>query len=357
MKIGIITHHYVKNYGAFLQMKALYETLRLLYPNAEIKIINYVNKKHWYKNILHVLHFRKGIDTIKSYTQKIRQLMIFSKYEHTIPRTKKVKTAKDILNLNFDIIVFGSDEIWNFGASGYSPIKFGYGLEGFKGKLIAYAPSAGFVNAKTEIPKEIYEGIKKFDYLSARDDTTLELIKKVCNINAKKMLDPTFLYNFDYDIEQNKIKNYKDKYILIYDCKLTQDMVKDLKEYAKKNNYKIFGAGDYKDFYDEIMINLTPYEWVNLFRNAEKVITGTFHGAVFSIKYYKNFICFPTENNRIKKIESLLKDMNLEKQLLKLDEKENFKKMLTNSSDYSYAKKYIDNQIEKAKNYLNQKNN
>lgn len=354
MKIGIITHHYVKNYGAFLQMKALYETLRLLYPNAEIKIINYVKKKHWWKNILHVLHFRKGIDTIKSYTQKIFQLIIFSKYEHTIPRTKKVKNSKDILKLDFDIIVFGSDEIWNFEASGYNPIKFGYGLENFKGKIIAYAPSAGYVNQKANIPNEISLGLKNFNFLSARDDATIQLVEKFCNINVPKMLDPTFLYNFDYDIEKDKLKGFKDKYILIYDCKLTQEMIKTLKDYAVKNNYKIIGAGDYKDFYDEIRINLTPYEWVNLFRNSEKVITGTFHGTVFAIKYYKNFICFPTENNRIQKIGSLLKDMKLEKQLLQIDKKEKFGDMLNDNVDYSYAKKYIENQIKNAKMFLKQ---
>ena len=356
MKIGIITHHYVKNYGAFLQMKALYETLHLLYPKAEIKIINYVKKKHWWKNILHVLHFRKGVDTLKTYIQKIKQLIIFSKYEHTIPRTKKIKNAKDILNLGLDIIIFGSDEIWNFGASGYNPIKFGYGFENFKGKLIAYAPSAGYVNKKVEIPKEIILGLKNFNLISARDDTTIELVKNICNINVSKMLDPTFLYDFNYDIKEEGLKEIKDKYILIYDCKLTQEMIRILKEYALKNNYKIIGAGDYKDFYDEIKINLTPYEWVNLFRNAEKVITGTFHGTVFSIKYYKNFICFPTENNRIQKIGSLLKDMKLEKRLLQVDKKENFHNMLNDNVDYSYAKEYIKNQVENAKRFLKQEN-
>ena len=42
MKIGILTHHYVKNYGAFLQMKGMYETLQRLYPEAEVTVINYV---------------------------------------------------------------------------------------------------------------------------------------------------------------------------------------------------------------------------------------------------------------------------------------------------------------------------
>lgn len=52
MRIGILTHHYVKNYGAFLQMKGMYETLQRLYPEAEVRIINYVNimEKNIYRN-------------------------------------------------------------------------------------------------------------------------------------------------------------------------------------------------------------------------------------------------------------------------------------------------------------------
>lgn len=103
------------------------------------------------------------------------------------------------------------------------------------------------------------------------------------------MLDPTFLYNFDMDIERENIKPKPYRYILIYDCKLTEPMAKQLQEYAKKNDLKIIGAGDYKTFYDEGFIDLTPYEWVDLFRNAEKVITGTFHGTVFLLSTTNRF--------------------------------------------------------------------
>ena len=71
MKIGILTHHYVKNYGAFLQMKGMYETLQRLYPEAEVTVINYVNQKHWRRNIIHILHFRPGVDTLSTYVEKI----------------------------------------------------------------------------------------------------------------------------------------------------------------------------------------------------------------------------------------------------------------------------------------------
>ena len=101
MRIGILTHHYVKNYGAFLQMKGMYETLQRLYPEAEVTVINYVNQKHWRRNILHILHFRPGIDTLSTYVEKIRQLRTFTKYECSIPRTRPVKTAKEIIDLKF----------------------------------------------------------------------------------------------------------------------------------------------------------------------------------------------------------------------------------------------------------------
>ena len=64
MRIGILTHHYVKNYGAFLQMKGMYETLQRLYPEAEVTVINYVNQKHWRRNILHILCFIRKQKTL-----------------------------------------------------------------------------------------------------------------------------------------------------------------------------------------------------------------------------------------------------------------------------------------------------
>ena len=61
MRIGILTHHYVKNYGAFLQMKGMYETLQRLYPEAEVRVINYVNQKHWRRRKSYVGAVRRSV--------------------------------------------------------------------------------------------------------------------------------------------------------------------------------------------------------------------------------------------------------------------------------------------------------
>ena len=50
MKIGILTHQYINNYGAFLQAWALREAIAELFPNDEVQIIDYVNLKHFIIN-------------------------------------------------------------------------------------------------------------------------------------------------------------------------------------------------------------------------------------------------------------------------------------------------------------------
>jgi len=50
MKIGILTHHYINNFGAFLQAYALQTALQEMYPNDEVQIIDCMNVKHFVIN-------------------------------------------------------------------------------------------------------------------------------------------------------------------------------------------------------------------------------------------------------------------------------------------------------------------
>ena len=178
--------------------------------------------------------------------------------------------------------------------------------------------------------------MKNIDRISGRDTETVKFIERVSGRNAEKMLDPTFLYNFDANIKKDNIQPKPYKYILIYDCKLTPSMVE----------------GDYKTYYDEGFINLSPYEWVDLFRNAEKIITGTFHGTVFSIKYEKPVVCYPTEKNRINKIHSLLEDMKIPSRLLEIGREKELINMLNKPMNYMQTQEYIARKVQEADEFL-----
>lgn len=353
MKIGIITHHYVKNYGAYLQARALMSTIEKLNTNAEVSIVNYIEKKHWYKNILHILHFRKGKDNIKSYYEKIKQLFMFVKFENSLLHSNRVNSVAQIEALGYDLIIAGSDEIWNFHGSGYNPLKFGYGFTKST-RLVSYAPSVGSVTENSKIPEKVISGLLNIKMLSARDTETQNFIRRAIDKKAEKVLDPTFLYDFDSDIDKFRIKPLGYKYILIYDCKLTKNQISELKKFALINGLKIIGGGDYMEYYDDIKVCLTPYEWVSLFRNAVKVVTGTFHGTVFSIKYKKDFVAYPTEKNRINKVTSLLQDNNLKNRLLFVGDEEKLIELLSEKINYNVVYQQLDKRKEESILFLQQ---
>ena len=307
MKIGILTHQYINNYGAFLQAWALREAIAELFPNDEVQIIDYVNLKHFIINAGGWFRFYKNRESFKDWMEKIKLPRTFAKARNQeMILSKRCFNAKQINALDFDCIIVGSDEVWNYkDTKGNAALKFGEGLT--CKNLIAYAPSVGKTAADECVPEYVIRGIKKFKKISARDDLTEQLVCNITGTAPERVLDPTFLAEFPR-------------------AELA----------AKKKPF----------------IDLTPYEWVDLFRNAEKVITGTFHGTVFSIKYNKSVLCYPTEKNRINKIRSLLSDMKIASRLLKVGCEDEFIPLLDTPMDYTETRNYIAQKIQEADDFL-----
>ena len=351
-KIGILTHHYIHNYGAFLQGYALQEAVKKLYPNDEVYMIDFVNKKHAVKNTLGWFRYNPNKDSIKSYMQKIKLPRIFKKTQKKYYNlTKRIKNTEDLNNLNLDAIIVGSDEVWHYEDIARHPMKFGYEVK--VPKLIAYAPSTGSSNVKEGIPEYVKEGMKNFTGLSARDDNAEELIKNVLGKECTRVLDPTLLYEFpEYS---SKFVDYikSQKYILMYYCDNLPDTIKnEIIEYANKNGYKIFGAGEYKKWFTETFVDINPFEWVEMFRNAQIVFTGTFHGAVFSIKSRKNFYVYLTNPSRIKKVWSLLKQFGIEDRTMNNENVDKIFNNIENNINYEEVYKKIEVEKNRSLEYL-----
>ena len=79
MKIGILTHQYIDNYGAFLQAYALREAMAKAFPEDQVEIINCINVKHFVINVGGWFRFYKDHEGIKEWLRKIRIPGIFSK--------------------------------------------------------------------------------------------------------------------------------------------------------------------------------------------------------------------------------------------------------------------------------------
>ena len=309
MKIGILTHHYINNYGAFLQAYALQKAISRLFPDDTVEIIDYVNIRHFIINAGGWFRFYKDMENFRCYLQKIKLPMTFAKArKKSLKMSKRVFTAGQINRLAYDCIVVGSDEVWNYkDKKANARVKFGEGLD--CKNLIAYAPSVGKTAADDTLPDYVTEGIKRFKSLSARDDLTYELAGSVSGREVTRVLDPTFLADF----KKARLAASKKPYILFYYCEKLPSSIRDqIFDYAKEHDLGIYGAGECDKRYTQITVNLRPFEWVEMFRNAEFVFTGTFHGAVFSILGRRQFKVYLTNESRIKKVRALLNELGIE---------------------------------------------
>ena len=306
MKIGIITHHTINNYGAFLQGWALQEKIKSLFPHDEVYMINYIIPKQNIINIGGFFRYYPGSETPVSWLHKITQPAIFGKVrKKNYNMTKAVFNAEQINALGMDAIVIGSDEVWNYlDKKSYSLIKFSAGLNAER--IIAYAPSVG-KSADVPIPDEVRDALKGFTALSARDVSAQSLCERALGTTPILVCDPTFLTPTPR-IDNEKIRRLTQKpYILFYYCNgIPQEIKEGIIADAHKKGYSVIGGGEYDKLYSDMSIRLTPFEWAELFRRAEYVYTGTFHGVIFSIINRRQFRVYASIESRVKKISAIL---------------------------------------------------
>lgn len=147
---------------------------------------------------------------------------------------------------------------------------------------------------------------------SVRDENTAEFVRKLTGKDPLYHLDPVFIYDF---WDETKEKNLKYDYVLIYayDGRINDKReIRVIQQFARENNLKTLSAGLYQSWCDK-NISADPFELLGYVKNAKCVITDTFHGTVFSIKYNKPFATIIRDSNW-QKISYLLKFFNLEKQ-------------------------------------------
>ncbi len=346
MKIGIITHHYVNNYGAFLQAYALREKLAKQYPNDTVELINYINIKQFVINTCGWFRFYKDRENFTCWKSKIKvPITFFKERKKHLKLSKKCYTIKGINKLKYDVVIIGSDEVWNYqDRKSADKVKFGCGIE--CKNIIAYAPTVG--NSIGNVPRYVFEGLKKFKAISVRDNATFELVKGVTGTEPITVLDPTFFGDF----KGETVNNIKRPYILFYYCdRLPPKIRNQIFEYAKENSLAVYGAGECDKRYDDITVNLTPFSWVEMFRNAEFVFTGTFHGAVFSILNRKQFMAYLTNKSRIQKVTALLDKLKIKNREIK----ENFifsLEDMNNLIDYTEVDALLAEYKRKSEDYL-----
>lgn len=323
MKVGILTFNNTLNFGAVLQAYALQETIKSYGFDAEVlQYVNeYIEKKEKNNTKLSAYSIVRSVVMGRGLKRKEKKFREYEK-KHISFGKKLDKHYIDKVNLYYDKFITGSDQVWNMQITDNDWCFF---LDFVKDdyKKISYAPSFGNTKFPEECFKKADEMLKRFQSLSVREESGREWIKKISGRNAQVVVDPTLLLSkSDWEKRIRFVPPIK-KYILVYcphNKKAVFDFVKKLKN---KTNLPVV----YLSISPKIQLGVktiydaSPDEFMGWIKYADYVVTGSFHGAAFSINLEKQF--FYESTGKGSRIDNLVRITGTENRSIKKGDMKN----------------------------------
>lgn len=310
MKIGIVTFHRAINIGAALQASAIVKYLNSigndaelidLYPNNDIPRKSFIYSV--LRKVKHILfYFKNKEEYIKNSKFNAFYAQYFCLSENRYFGDHDLKN----IQCDYDVVVSGSDQVLNTTLTGTTT---GYYLDFTESNKISYASSFGRENVSEKECELIKSELPKFSALSFREKTGRELVENLTGITGTDVLDPVFLLDKHYwtSICSENLK-VPEKFIFVYVMEMT-DGIKNAVITAQKELglpvVVVNGSGAKNLIPGREDRCCGPTEFLRYLRDADLIITNSFHGMAFSIIFEKKTICV-AHSKRNTRLESLL---------------------------------------------------
>lgn len=324
MKIGILTFHRASNYGTVLQAQATVIVLQQMGMNAEI--IDYrpeYNEKTLRTRKLSQARTIKAVLSVLLnrfiYGKQIeKRLQNFQEYIDTLKVSQQaVYTENDVREIaqNYDIILSGSDQLWNERITGDDMTYFFPFEHPYK---ISYASSFGVSEISATRKNEIEPLLSSFRYLSVREKTAqtmLEQFLKQSKGEIACVIDPTLLVNKRTWLEQvrNSFTPPKGEYILTYYMIETPILRAITNELRRKTGLPVINLKPSKRqvlLHEGLnMMWAGPREFLGCYAGAKYVVTNSFHGTAFAINFEVPMYVAPLPFSMAGEVNSRLVDI------------------------------------------------
>lgn len=265
--------------------------------------------------------------------------------------------------------IVGSDQVWRkrYCDVSYNLLSFISDREDLV--KVSYAASFGKDNLSEYGSKLIGKTsrlAKKFDAISVREQSGVDICKKNWGVHAEQLVDPTLLLSkVDYEnlVRKHPEQTYAsdgDLFAYVLDRKQGKgEIIDTIARKRKLTTFEIMpkAYSTRQVFNKDILGHMLPPvpQWVRSFMDAEFVVTDSFHGCVFSIIFNKPFIAIGNEFRGLARFTSLLSLFGLEQRLVlsaddislelineKIDwDKVNNKIKSEQKRSFDYLKKYL----------------
>lgn len=286
-KIGIVTiTNDGYNFGNRLQNYALQTVLERM--GYEVETLNRPireNQRDWWRNIKMVLHY---LIPLRRQIVHIKAKKFFFWNKRYIHWSKLVATDDNLplLAKQYDYFVAGSDQIWNpkldWGISPYMFLQFAPPK-----KRVAYAPSIGLDDEFQEPYRSLFKTMwQDWKALSCREQSGAQIMCGLLNNqNIPCLIDPTLLLSYK---DWEKIIRYcrtPRKYIFLYMLgELTGEYKKYVDELVQRTGFSVVDVMN-----DIRYAGSNPSRFAALIKNADWVVSDSYHAYVFSTIFHRPF--------------------------------------------------------------------
>ena len=310
LKCGVVTFHSAHNYGSVLQAYAMVMTMKRLGTDAELIDFRHPHTtdayewklwtpyKDWRWNIKDIV--LRGILSIGREREKVFRDFI----EHYLPKSKRINDRKDIVPSKYDILVCGSDQIWNPISTGENdPIYFlDFGETKCK---FSYAASAGSCKFPEQEHEKYYRFLNNLKSIGVRENFLKNYLKDEFKIDSDVNPDPTLLLDAtEWEIIEKEYLGLPKQYLLVYTLAKVDETLAFARQMGIKLGLPVVQIcntrGIKKESKRNVDFNLmdaSPQQFLWLFHHASFIVTNTFHGNMFSVIYRKNFVHYDVNGN------------------------------------------------------------
>ena len=341
MKVGILTQPLYNNYGCLLQAFALYSVLaemgndvwiiqreRPLYNEQSLMNRIALNLKRRVKSYLgepvQYIKTREEMNAISRNTNIFKDRFI---PQRTPLLLSSKALARYVKKNSFDAFVVGSDQVWR---PGYSANIYNYYLDFCKDdriKRVAYAASFGvdiweYSQKETIKCKEL---ARRFDLVSVREISAVQLCHKQFDVSAIHVLDPTLLldksvYCHLVELEHEPHSSGSLFYYLLDMNEVKSRTVNDVSSLLGLSAFTVYPEMPQSEYNIKNRIDKCVFprvtQWLRAFMDSKMVITDSFHGCVFSIIFNIPFWVIRNSKRGNARFDSLLSLFDLKGRMI-----------------------------------------
>lgn len=323
-KILIITRHAVPNYGSLLQAYATQKVFNNF--GYEAQILDYIPElekpQNLYKPMLEQSKFAKNkiLKFVYSLIRKPDFYRMGKKFhefqKNLLNLTEEFNTYEELLSKcpNADIYCTGSDQVWGpIALSSYDRCYF-WDFLSDKKRIISYSSSFGNAIFKNEILETYKSMLERFEFLTVREKSAVNLLNKMDITKVYQVLDPTLMLCKDEWLSLVDKSVKKKGYILVYQVHNNKKMEKYAKKLAKikglplvrvSNSFAHCLRGGKFEYLP------SPGKFLSLINNADYIVTDSFHATVFSLNFEKP-LSIVNSGKTNTRIQSILESTGLE---------------------------------------------